>query len=157
MATTPQAISTNRKASGASASRLYPNSMKRTFRSAVLTLLTAGDVDTDLGSIDLTDGNPDQDTKFLMVGCYVHAVSAAGTLVAAVLDVRTAAAGAGASVITAAAITGVTAAGKVKAMTVPAQTDVVAADKLYIRQTTDSGNAGTIRVVVEVIDFSVNV
>lgn len=148
---------TSRTASGSSEGNIYPNSFKRTFRSAVLTLAATGDTDADIGTIDLTNNNPDQVTKCLIIAAYVHVVSAAGTVAAAVLDIRTAAAGGGSSIITAGAVTGLTAADKVKALTVPAQTDVFAADKLYVRQTTDSANAGTIRVVVEVVDFSVDV
>ena len=130
--------------------------VKRTF-----TLVTAGDTDQDLASVDtpaqkyvnLDQGDSGSVTKALITAVHIYAKTAAGTLIAAVVGLSTATLGTGTVVVTPAAITGLTAAGTIKAMTVIANI-VVTTGKLYVYETTDSGNAGTIEVVVEYIDLS---
>lgn len=98
----------------------------------------------DAGYIDVSRGRPGETTKIILEGVWVKARTAAATIAAATFTLRTAAAGAGTELTTATAMTGMTAAGKIKAITVPTQTDAITLTdgKLYIRQTVDGANAG---------------
>lgn len=107
-----------------------------------VTLSAAGSVVADLATITVPFA------RYLPVALTIEAKTAAGTLAAATVDVRTAAAGGGASVLSApSALTGVTAVDKIINVT-PVATDVRTASSLYLRQTVDSGNAGTIAGVL---------
>lgn len=109
-----------------------------------LTLATAGDVDADLATVAIPFA------RYLPLAVRVEAVTAAGTLAGATLDIRTAVAGGGASVLSApTALTAATAVDKIVSIT-PVATDVRTASALTIRQTTDSVNAGTISGVIVV-------
>lgn len=91
-------------------------------------------------------------TRYVVTAVYVESISAAGTLAAGTIDVRTATAGGGASVLNAAtALTGLTAADKAQSIAVAALGNVLTAANLTLRQTVDSANAGVVSVVVVVI------
>ncbi len=149
-----RSLKPTRSRKGAAGAELFLDKFYRKSVSDVLTLTTTGDADSDLGYIDLTEGDPDIVNKFIPREVWIEAVTAAGTLAASQISLRTAAAGGGSDILTAGANSGLTAAGKVKQLTVTAVTDVVTADRVYIRQTTDSGNAGTVRVHILWMDLS---
>lgn len=91
-------------------------------------------------------------SRYIVTAVYVESNSAAGTLAAATIDIRTAAAGGGASVVNAAtALTGLTAADKAQSVAVAALGNVLTASSLYLRQTVDSANAGVVSVVIVVV------
>lgn len=128
---------------------------KRTF-----TVRATGSLSTDLvatdaavGYIDLNQGDAGSVGKALITAVHIRARAINGTIVAAVIGASTDTAGTGTVVVTPAAVTGLTANGLIKAMTVIANT-VVTTGKLYIYQTTDSANAGTIDVIVEYADLT---
>lgn len=110
-----------------------------------VTLLTAaspGDLAT--VSVDLN--------RYIVTAVYVESMSAAGTLAAATIDIRTATAGGGASVLSAAtALTGLTAANLVQAPAVATLGAALTAANLTLRQTVNSGNAGVVSLVIIVI------
>ena len=89
-------------------------------------------------------------SRYLPLAVTIESVTAAGTLAAATIDIRTAAAGGGASILSApTALTAATAVDKIVSIT-PVATDVRTAPTLTLRQTVDSGNAGTISGVLVV-------
>jgi hypothetical protein len=110
-----------------------------------VTLLTTGSP-ADLTSVTIGL------SRYIVTAVYVESNSAAGTLAAATIDVRTAAAGGGASVLNAAtALTGLTAADKAQSVAVAALGNVQTAATLVLRQTVDSANAGVVSLVIVVI------
>lgn len=110
-----------------------------------ITLLTAASpADLATVSIDLN--------RYIVTAVYVESMSAAGTLAAATIDIRTATAGGGASVLNAAtALTGLTAANLVQAPAVATLGAALTAANLTLRQTVNSGNAGVVSLVIIVI------
>jgi hypothetical protein len=129
---------------------------KRTF-----TLVAAGDTDQDLvatdaavGYIDLNQGDPGSVGKALVTAIYIRANTVVGTVAASVIGVSTATLGGGTVIVTPAALTGLTANGILKGTTLATAVAVVTTGKLYVYQTTDSANAGTIDVIVEYVDLS---
>lgn len=91
-------------------------------------------------------------SRYVVTAVYVESNTAAGTLAAATIDIRTAAAGGGASVLNAAtALTTLTAADKAQSIAVAALGNVQTASTLVLRQTVDSANAGTVSVVIVVV------
>lgn len=116
----------------------------------VFTLKTTGSP-ADLGVIDMTGGDSSLTPAYIVKGVQIGILTAAGTVAATTIGIYTAAAAGGTTVVTAAALTAMTAASKSIAMTV-ATSDILVAPKLYVRQTVDSANAGTIVVIVDRID-----
>lgn len=91
-------------------------------------------------------------SRYIVTAVYVESNTAAATLAAATIDIRTATAGGGASALNAAtALTGLTAANKAQSVTVAALGNVLTASTLTLRQTVDSANAGTVSLVIVVI------
>ena len=92
--------------------------------------------------------------RYLIRDIVVVAKSATGTLVASVIDIRTAAAGGGASIIdttsTNATLTNLTAEDKLKSLVPLTYTDIQKTRKLFLRQTTNSANAGVVDIHVRV-------
>lgn len=153
-------LRTSRSATKAKGSDLQLPQLKRVER-RTFTLVTTGDTDQDLvatdaavGYIDLNQGDSGSVTKALVTAIYIRVRSAAGTVAAAVIGVSTATLGGGTVIVTPAALTGMTAAGLLKGTTLATSVAVVTTGKLYVYQTTDSANAGTIDVIVEYIDLS---
>lgn len=92
--------------------------------------------------------------RYIVQSVYVESLTAAGTLALGTLDIRTAAAGGGASILTApVALTSLTGANLAQSFAVPAITGatVATAANLTVRQTVNSANAGTAAVVVTII------
>lgn len=120
-------------------------------KSAVLTVLTSTSPG-DLGSIAI----PANITRYIIRKIAVVAKTAAGTLALATVDLRTVAAGGGSSVLSGAtALVAASAAGKVVDLSsVSVITDALTASTLFVRQTVDSANAGTIIVSLELTDLS---
>lgn len=91
-------------------------------------------------------------SRYIVTAVYVESNTAAATLAAATIDLRTATAGGGASVLNAAtALTGLTTANKAQSIAVAALGNVLTASTLTLRQTVDSANAGTVSLVIVVI------
>lgn len=91
-------------------------------------------------------------SRYIVHSVYVESISAAGTLGTATVDIRTATAGGGSSILNAAtALTGLTALNLVQAPAVAALSGVLTAANLTLRQTIDSLNAGNIAVVINLI------
>lgn len=82
---------------------------------------------------------------------WVVAKTAAGTLAASVLVLRTAAAGGGTALTAALTTTALTAADKFQDFTAAALTDIQTAASVFVRQTTNSANAGVADVYVELL------
>ena len=127
------------------------SALPKTFSAKGLVLKSSGATASDLGAIV---GLP---ARYVITRAWVVSRSAAGTLVASVINLFTAASGGGVSVIdttsTNATLTGLTAAEKIKVLTPLAATAPLTARRLYFRQTTDSANAGTVDVFVQVQDL----
>ena len=150
---------TTRKVLVAKGAQFQVQQLKRIAR-RTFTLLSSGDVDTNLvatdaavGYVDLNMGRPAEITKAKITNIDIYIKTATGTVAASVVGVSTATLGGGTVVVTPAALTGMTAADKMIAMTVIANI-VVTTGKLYVYQTTDSANAGTIEVIVEFVDLT---
>jgi hypothetical protein len=112
-------------------------------------LNTAGSP-SDLASIVI----PTNISNYVIKNAWVRAVTAAGTLIAATIDIRTAAGGAGSSILSApTALTGLTGVGTVKTISA-LNASTLTAPLLYVRQTVDSLNAGTVMVTLELVDLS---
>lgn len=97
---------------------------------------------------------PPQVTRWIPTRTTFRAATAAGTLAGASVGVFTQAAGAGTTIVTAAAITSLTAANKMQTMTTIAVTDGITDTNIFIRQTADSANAGTLDIVIDCIDLT---
>lgn len=95
--------------------------------------------------------------RWVLLGARVVGKTQAGTLAAAVIDLRTAGAGGGSSVIdvtsTNSTLNTITANGKIKNLTPLAQTDVYTARRLFLRQTTNSANIGTVDLHLQIQDL----
>lgn len=90
-------------------------------------------------------------SRYIITAVYVESLTAAGTLALGTIDIRTATAGGGASVLTApTALASLTAANIVQSIAVPtlSGSTVLTAANLTLRQTVVSANAGTIAVVI---------
>lgn len=121
-----------------------------TFTIPAVAVLTTGSA-ADLASIVL----PTRLTRYAVQNVYVTSVTAAGTLAAATIDLRTAAAGGGSSILTAAtALTGLTTLNLAQSVSAAAIGVTYTAGTIYLRQTVDSLSAGTIMIVVVVVDLS---
>lgn len=123
--------------------------LKRVIKKQGVTIGASGGA-TDRATISLKGMEID---KYIVTNVRIVARTAAGTLAVAEVGLYTAAAGGGTGIVAAAALTGVTAANKHLAMTVAAH-DVQTAQTLYVRQTVNSGNAGTVDVIIELQDLS---
>lgn len=127
----------------------------------VFTLVTTGDTDQDLASVDtpaqkyvsLDLGQVGSVTRAKVTHVDIRAKTADGTLAAAVVGLSTGPLGTGTVLVTPAALTGLTAVDTIKAMTVIANV-LITTGKLYVYETTDSGSAGTIEVIVEYADLT---
>lgn len=153
-------IPTTRKVLTGKGAQFQVQQLKRIAR-RTFTLVTTGDTDQDLAStdntsqkyVDLNMGGPAEITKAKITNIDIYVKTAAGTVAAAVIGISTATLGTGTVVVTPAALTGMTAADLILARTVIANI-VVTTGKLYVYQTTDSANAGTIEVIVEFVDLT---
>lgn len=93
-------------------------------------------------------------SKYVVKAAWVRAATAAATLQAATIDLRTAAGGAGSSILSGAtALTSLTAAGKVQTINC-VTSDALSSQIIYVYQTVDSGNAGTVEITLELIDLT---
>ncbi len=102
----------------------------------------------DRGSLEV----PSWITRYAIMNVWAFSVSAAGTLAAGIADLRSAAAGGGASLLTApVALTGLTAGNLAQSLAVVALGVTYTARTLYLRQTVDSLNAGVVNVYVELL------
>lgn len=94
-------------------------------------------------------------TKYTVEAVRARAVTAAGTLALATIDVRTASGGGGASLLSAAtALSALSAADTVQSITPATFASVATASTIYLRQTVDSGNAGTIDLELDIRYFA---
>lgn len=85
---------------------------------------------------------------------HIVSLTATATLAATVLILRTAAAGGGTALTAGLTTTALDAANKYQAFTPAALTDVFTAASIYARQTTDSLNAGTADIYIEIQPLS---
>lgn len=129
-----------------------PGNVGGYYQGAVVPLrLTTANIATsgspaDIGSI--TTGL----SRFIIQGIYVESLTASGTLAAGTIDIRTATAGGGSSVLSAAtALTSLTTLNLTQSIATAALGSVLTASTLTVRQTVNSLNAGTIAVVILVI------
>lgn len=91
-------------------------------------------------------------SRYIISGIYVESLTAAGTLALGTIDIRTATAGGGSSILLAAtALTSLTTLDLAQSVAPAALGSVLTAATLTVRQTINSLNAGTIAVVVLVI------
>lgn len=117
------------------------------FRVLNVPIATSGGA-TDRGVLEVPIGV----TRYAITGVWAYTVSAAGTLAAGTVDLRTAAAGAGASLLTAPiALVGLTAANLAQSLVPVALGVTYTAHTLYLRQTIDSLFAGVVNVYVELL------
>ncbi len=123
--------------------------LKRVIKVQNVTIATSGGA-TDRTSVNLQNMGID---KWVVSDVRLVARTAAGTLATAQVGIYTAAAAGGTAIVAPAALTSLTAANKIQTSTVAAH-DVQTADSLFIRQTVDSGNAGTADVIIELWDLS---
>lgn len=93
-------------------------------------------------------------TRWTPLRVLIRAASATGTLAAGTFGVYSAAAAGGTTIVTAAALTALTAANKLVLSTVAAQTDGITDTSIFVRQTVNSVNAGTIDVIVEALQLN---
>ncbi len=112
--------------------------------------VTTATAPADVATINLPPGLG----RFIVLGYTLTAITAAGTLVAGLIGIRDTAGGAGALLVTATALTGVTAVnlGVTTNMALTAQiVNAATVTQLFIRQTVDSGNAGTVagRILIQ--------
>lgn len=113
------------------------------------TLVSTGDVDTDIGTGTVPADFVTSGWKFTGRAWVVAGV-VVGTMAASVLTLRTATAGGGTAITAALTCTGVTAAGKCLDFTTATLTDTFTAAVIVCRQTTDSANAGACMVFAEI-------
>lgn len=93
-------------------------------------------------------------TRWRPLNVTIRAASAVGTLALATFGIYTQAAAAGTTIVTAAALTTISAANKFVASTVAAVTDGITDTGIFARQTVDGTNAGTLDIIIECIDLS---
>lgn len=106
---------------------------------------------TDLASV----GVPAGVTTWRIVRISVASVTAAGTLAATVLQFFSQAAGAGVALSTAATYNGLTGAGRVQTLQSASTSVDVSTDlNAFVRQTTDSANAGTVDIFLDCLDMT---
>jgi len=118
----------------------------RWVKSTVGTLLTTGDTDTDIATITIPYA------KWYFTGrAIVEVVTAAATVAATVLILRTAADGGGTALTAGLTLTGMTAADKYLPFVTATLTAFHTSTTVSVRQTTDSGAAGTIVVYLEAV------
>lgn len=118
----------------------------RWIKSSVGTLVTTGDADTDIATITVPYA------KWYFTGrAIVECVTAAGTVAASVLRLYSAADAGGTALTAALTCTGMTAAGVYLPFVSSTLTAFLTTTAIHVRQTTDSGNAGTVVVYAEVI------
>lgn len=131
----------------------FAQTQSQSFTSKVVFLIPALAIGTsgspaDLGSFAL----PAAINRYTVTNVYAYTTAASGTLAAATVDVRTAAAGGGSSLLTApVALTGLTAANLAQNMTPLAMGTTFAGGSIFVRQTINSLNAGTVTIAVEVL------
>ena len=144
----PRIPTTRKTLPGSVGVQLQMPHLQQVRSSATYALATTRDTDADLGYIDLLRGGADVMGKAIVTHVRIEALgTVAGTLAAASIGLYTAANAGGTAIVAPAVLTGLTTTGTVKAATVVDA--IVTTGRLYIRQTTDSGNAGNIRVHVE--------
>lgn len=93
-------------------------------------------------------------TRWIPVRVIIRAATATGTLAAGTFGLYTQAAAAGTAFVAPAALTALTAANKFTSSTVAALTDGITDTNIFVRQTVDSLNAGTIDVIVECMNLT---
>lgn len=138
--TTPQTFS------AASKQQILANFAKTLIIPINGTLVTADDTDTDIGSAAI----PAEYARWKYLRSWLVAKTGASTMAASVLLIRTAADGGGTALTASLTCTGLTAANKTLDFTAASLTDTFTASTLYLRQTTDSVNAGTVTAYVEI-------
>lgn len=90
--------------------------------------------------------------RYVILQIIAECISAAGTLAAATVDIRTATGGGGSSILDAATmLDSLTAANLTQPIAPAALGSVLTAQSLTLRQTVDSGNAGVVSVVVLIL------
>lgn len=93
--------------------------------------------------------------RFTVTGVWAYTSAASGTLALATIDLRTAAAGGGSSLLTApVALTGLTAVNLVQSLAPLALGVTFANGPLVVRQTINSANAATLVIAVRVMIFN---
>jgi hypothetical protein len=91
-------------------------------------------------------------SRYIVSAVYVESLTAAGTMAAGTIDIRTATGGGGSSILSApVALTGLTSTNLVQQLTVATLGAVQTAANLTLSQTVISLNAGTIGVVIILI------
>lgn len=97
---------------------------------------------------------PAEVTRWIPIRTQYQIRTAAGTVAAAQFGIYTGAAATGTTIVTAAALTAMTAADKTISPTTIALATVLTATTIYLHQTVDAANAGTMDVVVECLDLT---
>lgn len=127
------------------------NSFKRVVVKQSITLTTSGSA-SDVGTIAIPIA------RYIIDCAFIVGNVLAGSAAAAVIDLRTASAGGGSSLITTtstlATLDTITATNKLKHLTIPTQGDVLTSTTLYLRETTNSGNAATVDLYIEIFDLT---
>lgn len=108
-------------------------------------ILTAGSaVDIATGTVNVP--------RYLISSIYAETISSAATLAAGTIDIRTAAAGGGSSILTApAALTSLTAINLIQSIAPAALGSVLTASSLIVRQTVNSLNTGSVGIIINII------
>lgn len=98
---------------------------------------------------------PSYINRYTVTGVWAYTSAASGTLALATIDLRTAAAGGGSSLLTApVALTGLTAVNLAQNLTPLALGATFAGGTMYARQTVNSANAATLVIAVRVLIFN---
>jgi hypothetical protein len=130
-----------------SASYLPSQLRARTIAVPVASIATSGSP-ADITAVDI----PSDVTSYVVTSVYAASDSAAGTLAAATIDLRTASGGGGSSLLASpTALTGLTANSLVQSITPAVLGAKQTAGTIHLRQTVNSLNAGTIRVYVTIL------
>ncbi len=93
-------------------------------------------------------------TRWRLLRTIIRVVTASGTLALGTVGIYTQAAAGGTTIVTAAALVTLTATNKVVDSTIAAITDGITDTNVFVRQTIDSANAGTIDVFIDCQDLT---
>lgn len=131
---------------GAVAVPLPPLIPRDRIRHRLLTAVNVNSANTDVGTFT---GLP---SKYLVLS--LRGFDASVSLTTATLDLRTASGGGGTAIVSAQALSALTAAAKVAALTLAVTADYQTAATLYARNVTAQGAAATLSLLLEFLDLT---
>lgn len=127
----------------------YPSPIRGTFIITGNAIATSGSP-ADLQTLTLT--LPTGYTRYAVLNAWAYSTAAAGSMALGTIDVRTAAAGGGSSLLNAAsALTALTAVNLMQSLTPVTMGVTYTSTSLVVRQTVNSLNAGTISVLLDLV------